>query len=198
MIHIGYHNCHATQAVRKIMRDGNKNMRVFFALWPDDAGRRALTDWQSPLVKLCGGKAMRPETMHNTLVFLGNVAVDRLEALVLVAQETAGTAFNLRFDEARYWRHNHIVYAVPGEVPVQLTQLVQSLQQHLRRHRFSFDQREYKPHVTLLRHANCNGAPLSEMPAFAWPVHDFVLVQSLSDENGARYQVLARFPLHKS
>jgi 2'-5' RNA ligase len=136
--------------------------------------------------------------LHNTLVFLGNVAENRLEALVLAAQETAGTAFNLCFDEVRYWRHNHIVYAAPGRIPAQLTQLVQSLEQHLRRHHFSFDQREYKPHVTLLRHANWDGVPLPGMRAFAWAVHDFVLVQSLSDENGARYQVLARFPLRES
>ncbi len=84
-------------------------MRVFFALWPDDAERAALAAWQPPLEALYGGKAMRAETLHNTLVFLGNVAERRLEALKLAAQEAPGRAFALRLEEARYWGHNHIV-----------------------------------------------------------------------------------------
>lgn len=181
-----------------MMRDNNRSIRVFFALWPDDTGRHALADWQASLKELCGGKAMRPETMHNTLVFLGNVAMNRMDALMQSAREVSGTAFELLLDEARYWRHNHIVYAAPGRVPAELAQLVQNLEQRLRQHRFSFDQREYKPHVTLLRHASWNDTALPEMQTFTWPVHDFVLVQSLSDEHGVRYQALARFPLHES
>jgi 2'-5' RNA ligase len=34
------------------------------------------------------------------------------------------------------------------------------------------------------------------MPAVAWQVRDFALVQSVGDEQGGRYKVLARFPLN--
>lgn len=169
--------------------------RVFFALWPHAAQRTALSAWQPPLKKLCGGRVMRADTLHATLVFLGDVAQHRLEALQLAAQEVAGTPFELQLDRARYWGHNHIVYAAPGVVPEQLSLLVQQLEQQLRRHRFHFEQRSYKPHVTLLRHAQWSDAPLPEMMAVNWRVLDFVLVQSLRDEQGARYEVLARFPL---
>lgn len=154
-----------------------------------------MTVWQPPLRELCGGKAMRPDTLHTTLVFLGDVAAHRLEALKLAAEEVEGEAFELSFDRGRYWGHNHIVYAAPSVVPAPLPQLVHDLEQRLRVHRFRFDHREYKPHVTLLRHAQWRDVPLPEMSAVTWRVREFVLVQSLSDEQGAHYEVLARFPL---
>lgn len=173
----------------------NSHVRVFFALWPDEPGRAALTAWQPPLRKLCGGRAMRPDTLHATLVFLGEVVAHRLEALRLAADEVQGEAFELAFDTARYWGHNHIALAAPRHTPPQLTQLVHDLEQRLMKHRFRFDRRDWQPHVTLLRHAKWTDAPLPEMATVRWPVRNFVLVQSLSDENGARYEVLARFPL---
>ncbi len=138
---------------------------------------------------------MRAETLHNTLVFLGNVPERRLEALQLAAHEAGGTPFPLRLSEARYWGHNHIVYATPIRTPEPLVSLVAVLQDRLERHRFHFDRRDYQPHITLLRHAKWRDEPLPDMQPVTWSVGSFVLVQSLSDQNGARYEILARFPL---
>jgi 2'-5' RNA ligase len=175
--------------------DAEKAARVFFALWPDEDGRAAMAAWQPPLQQLCGGRPTTADKLHNTLVFLGEVESGRLEALQLAAQEVNGSAFQLNFDTARYWGHNHIVYAAPGTVPAKLTQLVGDLEQRLRHHRFKFDQRAYKPHVTLLRHAQWSDRPLPAMQTVLWKMRDFALVQSVSDGRGARYEVLARFAL---
>lgn len=171
--------------------------RIFFALWPTDNERRALAAWQVTLKELCGGRVMTPATLHNTLVFIGEVELARLEALKLAADEVIAARFNLRFDQARYWGHNHILYAAPGVVPPQLVQLVSELERHLIAHRFKFDQREYKPHVTLLRKAHWSDDALPEMPPVRWPIDEFVLLQSEQQEGGVAYQVLARFPLSK-
>lgn len=184
--------------------------RVFFALWPGAAERAALAAWQAPLRELCGGRAMQPDTLHNTLVFLGDVAEHRLEALCLAAQETDFRDFDLNLAAAHYWGHNHIVYAAPDRVPARLSDLVNNLERRLHHHRFHFDRRPYQPHITLLRNAKWTDAPkagnplptsgwteltpeLPAMPAVRWQVNGFVLAQSLSDEQGAHYEVLARF-----
>lgn len=172
-----------------------KTARIFFALWPEEAERAALASWQPALHKICGGHSMRADTLHATLVFLGDVVLHRLEALQLAAQEVEGESFELAFDAARYWGHNHIVYAAPGTVPPQLTQLVHDLEQRLLKHRFHFDKRTYKPHVTLLRHAQWSDEPLPEMDKAVWQARNFALVQSASDGQGANYRVLARFSL---
>lgn len=172
-----------------------KNMRLFFACWPNDAERTAMAAWQVPLRELCGGQAMLPDTLHATLVFLGDVDGHRLEALRLAAQEVNGRGFRLDLTTAHYWGHNHIVYAAPKESPPPLSELVSGLERSLHRHRFHFEARPYKPHVTLLRRASWSDAALPAVPAVRWQIWDFALVRSLQDEQGAHYEVLARFPL---
>jgi 2'-5' RNA ligase len=169
-------------------------VKVFFALWPSDAEREALSAWQPALKKICGGRAMRAQTLHATLVFIGQIDEARLEALQLAAQEVSARGFELCLDHARYWGHNHIAYAAPGSMPEQLMQLVEGLEKSLRRHRFKFDHREYKPHVTLLRNAHWTDEPLPNLPPVRWQAGDFALVQSLQGE----YRVLARFPFGAS
>ena len=171
-------------------------LRLFFALWPSSAECSALSAWRSPLRKLCGGRVMRTDTLHSTLVFLGDVEESRLEALRLVAQGVNSRSFELKLTTAHYWGHNHIVYAAPDASPPQLAELVQELESRLRKHRFHIEERSYKPHVTLLRNAQWSDAPLPPMPAVSWKFNDFVLVQSMRDEEGAaHYEVLARFPM---
>lgn len=173
----------------------NPSARVFFALWPDAAERRQLAAWQAPLKRLCGGRAMRRETLHNTLVFLGDVEHYVLEVLQRAAQEVSGEGFELCFDTARYWAHNRIVHAAPSHVPPQLAQLVDALGARLDAHRFRFDRRACQPHVTLLRNAHWSDATLPAMPPVTWRIRDFALVQSVPHDGLADYRVLARFPL---
>lgn len=169
--------------------------RVFFALWPEDAERAAIAAWQPSLIQLCGGRRMPVANLHNSLVFLGDVALERLEALQLAAQEVQCAKFRIAFDIAHYWGHNQIVYAAPGTVPSPLTQLVKALEQKLLRHHFTFERRSYKPHVTLLRHAQWTDTPLPVMLPVVWSVRDFVLLQSVSEGQDVRYEILARFAL---
>jgi RNA 2',3'-cyclic 3'-phosphodiesterase len=171
-------------------------VRLFFALWPNADECSALSAWHSPLRELCGGRVMRTDTLHSTLVFLGDVEETRLETLRQVAQGLSCRAFELKLTAAHYWGHNHIVYAAPTAPPPQLAKLVQELETRLRKQHFHVEERPYKPHVTLLRNAQWRDAALPPMPAVSWKFNDFVLVQSRSDEEGAAYyEVLARFPL---
>ena len=176
----------------------DSKQRVFFAVWPDAAVRCTLDDWQPVLKQLCGGRTMRADTLHLTLVFIGEVAVNRLEALQLAAAEVFAESFELCLDEVRYWAHNHILYAAPGVTPGPLQRLVSELEASLRRHRFSFEEREYQPHVTLRRNALWTDDPLPEFQPgrqpVCWRVDEFVLLRSAP---GASYRVLAHFPLHR-
>ncbi|MFA6204062.1 MAG: RNA 2',3'-cyclic phosphodiesterase [Gallionella sp.] len=173
------------------MDTNDKTARVFFALWPDRTERGALSGWQPPLLARCGGRVMRTDTLHATLVFLGEVEVVQLEALKLAAAEVSVARFELCFDEAHYWGHNHIVYAAPRTLPPQLIELVRELEQNLLRHRFAFERREYKPHVTLLRNAHWTDNPLPGMSQVCWHVREFVLLESAASS----YRILARFCL---
>jgi len=175
------------------MDANDESMRVFFALWPKRKVRAALAAWQPHLQPLCGGLAMREDGLHTTLAFLGEITTARLEALKLAAQEVEFESFELYFDMARYWGHNHIAFAAPSQVPMPLLRLVEELEQRLVKHHFHFERRVYKPHVTLLRHANWTDDALPHLSAVVWLVRDFVLVRSMRDDQGTHYEVLARF-----
>jgi len=188
VLRIRYHLIMNTQA-------DDSPQRVFFALWPDSTVRAALSAWQPALKRLCGGREMRPDTLHLTLVFLGDIASARLEALQLAAGELSAQGFDLSLDEARYWVHNHILYNAPRSIPPQLSHLVRALEKSLLRHDFKFELREYHPHVTLLRKANWQDHPLPDMAPVHWRVRDFVLLQSAPHDGVACYRVLAKYPL---
>lgn len=173
----------------------NPTARVFFALWPTAGERAQLAAWQAPLKKLCGGRAMRDTTLHSTLVFIGDIESPALEALQLAAREVSAETFELCFDHAGYWGHNHIVYAAPSQISPPLVQLVETLEQRLDAHRFKFVRRAYQPHVTLLRNARWRDTPLPAMQPASWQVRDFALVHSALRDGLADYRVLVRFPL---
>ena len=173
-----------------------KTARLFFAIYPSEDESKAFLRWQTNFHELCGGRIMRNDTLHTTLVFLGDVEIHLLEALELAAQEVEGKAFDLIFNSAHYWSHNHIVHAVPSKVPPQLTELLNELEQRLHKHRFNFEKRDYKPHVTLLRNAKWDDSTFPEMPNVVWQVRTFVMLQSEQSESGVNYKVLAKFQLH--
>ena len=180
--------------------DTPKPIKVFFAIWPAESERKHMAAWQDILKRKCGGRAMRIETLHATLAFIGMAGQDKLESMQLAAQEVNADAFDLCFDVARYWEHNRIVYAAPTLIPNQLQHIVEALEQNLMRHGFKLEQHAYKPHVTLLRDAHCTDKLLPEkllpdMLPVTCAVKEFLLVQSLRDERGPRYEVLAKFQL---
>ena len=91
-----------------------------------------------------GGRLIRLDHLHLTLVFLGNVARARFSQLEAIAQEQCGIGFNLEFGNTGYWRHNRIVWAAPISVPDPLRELVAELKRSLRQGGIQFDRRIYK------------------------------------------------------
>jgi RNA 2',3'-cyclic 3'-phosphodiesterase len=167
--------------------------RVFFALWPDDGVRDALYREAQSLHRDCGGRVTHRENVHLTLVFVGDVAVERLAELKVVAGTVRGSPFELVLDQFGYWRHNRIVWASLLSVPEALRELVGSLESRLQHAGFEFDQRPYAPHLTLLRDARAPG--VAARLHLDWAVRDFVLVESARDDEGPAYRVVARWEL---
>jgi len=137
---------------------------------------------------------MREETLHMTLLFVGAVARDRLPELMGAAEKVRSTSFNLMLTQFACWKHNRIAYASPAEQIDALTKLVRELRREVKAAGFAFDAHEFKPHVTLLRNVEHLVAP-QVLPAVAWPVASFYLVESKLTERGAQYQVLQSWVL---
>src|SRR4051794_10491830 len=167
--------------------------RLFFALWPDEGIRNELFRVAQATQPGSGGRVMRRENLHQTLVFVGNVADSELPALKAAAAPLELPAFTLHFGRMRYWRHNRIVWAAPLVMPEPLGRLVKALEARIAAAGIEYDDRDYQPHITLIRDAR---SPAELMPLdFEWRVRDFTLIESAHDGRGAIYRVIARFPL---
>ena len=137
--------------------------------------------------------------MHQTLVFLGNVATDSIVALCEQAAQLCLPAFTLEFGVTGYWRHHHIAWAAPVAAPQALRDLVAVLEQGLQEAGFRYDRRSgktrYAPHVTLIRDARQPDVlPTAEI---IWPVRDFVLIESVRGAKGPEYRVLETWRLNQ-
>lgn len=171
--------------------------RVFFALWPPEEIARQLAGIAADFSHAAGGRRMRCETIHLTLAFLGDVAIERLPELQRVAGEVHGVSFELMLDRLGVWQHNRLFWAGCNSPPPALGQLAASLKQHLLNAGFAVAdaKRPFAPHVTLVRKlVRLDGAvPVAE--ALNWPCREFVLVRSRLSGKGSDYEVLGRFRL---
>jgi 2'-5' RNA ligase len=168
-------------------------LRLFFALWPDDATRDALIGAGKLLHQHWGGRLMRADTLHITLAFLGSTPVDQLDALFACADTVRADAFELILDQVGYWRHNRIGWLGASQMPPQHLELVGALNAALRAAGYSVDARPHVPHATLLR--NTAGGELPACEPVRWPLSDFVLVASRREADGMHYDVIRRWPL---
>lgn len=179
-----------------------KAYRIFFAIWPDNDAQKQLAGLakQLRLESLCGGRKIKTENIHLTLVFVGKVYPDSLKALYDAGdriKQSGSPAFDLVIDEIHYWKHNHIVYVAPGKVPQALVNLERALRNAISAAGFPLEQRTYAPHITLMRNAFCPTLPELAEP-IAWRVREWTLVKSEQTSNGSVYTPIRCWPLETS
>jgi len=164
-----------------------KPARVFFALWPDAATARRLHALATDAQARCGGRAMRRDTLHLTLAFIGDVSPERLAELLHVGACTGAAAFTLPIDRLGGWRHNRIVWAGAEVCPAPLVDLVARLGAGLAAAGFPVERRAFAAHVTLLRNTRAQPAQ-SPIAPIDWKVGGFGLFESQLSSEGAHYR----------
>lgn len=171
--------------------------RVFFAFWPGPEIAGRLHAIAGRCAETCGGRVMRRETLHLTLVFVGAVPESRLPELAAIAGGLAAPAVDLVIDRFDYWPHNRIVWAGGTPAP-SLTALSAGLSARLREAGFPVERGAFVPHVTLLRNARCTADRLAATTAglaLTWPLRELLLVRSCLGPEGATYEPVGRWPL---
>lgn len=168
--------------------------RLFFGLWPDDATRDALRRATRPVVRHCGGKTVPPDTFHLTLAFLGNVPDERFEAIVAAAAGIAVEPLALTLERLGYFPAPQVLWIGPAEMPRSLQRLTADIWRSLAAAGLQPDVRPFHPHVTLARKVQ-SPPELPVTRPVAWRVPGFSLIESDADPEGARYRVVASFPV---
>lgn len=162
-----------------------KQPRLFYAVWPDPATRRQLSQLQQQVQ----GRPTHQDDFHLTLAFLGERPPELLPVLkdILLALPALDSTFVL--DRFGYFQHNKIAWAGMTQPPPELFQLQTGLMQTLAQRGIAMkDEPTYTPHVTLARKA---AAPqTSDFSPITWRTHTIALAQSGSGAHGAKYEIL--------
>lgn len=165
--------------------------RVFFALWPDDATRSAISRATRDAVQACGGRPIAKDRLHLTVAFLGELTNAGLEAARRIPPLAVG-AFELTLDAVGVWPESKILWLAPSAPPDALAELEARLWDALGTAGFHGEERTYRPHVTLARRARPVDAVIAPV---RWDVRDLALVESFPEGRNVHYEVLQRWPM---
>ncbi len=182
-------------------------MRAFIAIDLPDPIRAALGKAQESLRSLCSGaRWTRPEGIHLTLKFLGEISDARVaqinEALSKAGPfepfsvEVSGFGF---FPNAKRPR----VFWAGVAAPPALAELATRIEAQMEKFGFAREERDFSPHLTLARFKDPRPQPeLSSAAAAAaassfgkFGVSDFFLFESKLSPHGAVYRKVMRFSL---
>jgi len=168
--------------------------RVFFALWPNATARERIAALAHEVVGKAGGRAPRPENIHLTVAFVGNVASDRQAKLKRIGAAAAGSVppFTLELDRLGTFHHEGIAWLGADILPPALEDLVFALRQGLAAEVFPVERRLYRAHVTLAR--RCGAVATTRIAPIAWRVDRLTLNASLLRPSGSLYRELAAWP----
>ena len=171
-----------------------RDLRLFFALWPDERVRRELQQAGQTIALCEGARYVTAANLHLTLHFIGNVDHGELPCLKRQARKVFGRGFELVIEGSGCFSKPKVGWLGCEDIPPALGHLHQELGSRLGECGFEPEKRPFRPHVTVLRKYRAS-PPKPEFEPIRWPVGDFSLVESRSGENGVQYRVLETYPL---
>ncbi|MGI5878309.1 MAG: RNA 2',3'-cyclic phosphodiesterase [Christensenellales bacterium] len=180
-------------------------MRLFVAIEPDEASRRAAFRAACIIRDTLGGRATRPENLHATVRFLGECQPGMVFAICDAMRASAREAapFSLALHRADCFRRGGELIAfarLAGDIAA-LRRLHARLEQALADIGIPPDNRPLEPHMTLARRVPARCLPaLSETPVepAAFLVRHITLMESARGDGRLIYTPLERVSLAAS
>jgi 2'-5' RNA ligase len=185
-------------------------VRTFLAIELPAAIRQSIADIQNKLKRSCPFdiRWLKPESIHLTLKFFGNVSGEDIIALSRIVEQHGAAMFPLQLTVKKLGvfpslqRARVLWIGLSGETAPLVT-LHKNLEQEWADCGFAKEDRPFRPHLTIgrIKSSRLDGAPVKFMAqADDWSAGSFradslVLFQSDLTPQGAVYTELARFPL---
>ncbi len=170
-----------------------KDLRLFFALWPDERVRDSIEGYLASF-PLSGGRVIPRHNWHMTLHFIGNTSFDEKGCLDRQARKVSATSFSLGIDQTGFFRKPKVFWLGCQKSPQALFDLQKDLGKQISRCEYQPETRPYSPHVTVARKV-LQPPQHEHMAAINWQIDSFVLVESVSEVSGVRYRVLEEYLL---
>ncbi|MDP2715925.1 RNA 2',3'-cyclic phosphodiesterase [Rheinheimera sp.] len=170
--------------------------RLFFSLKFSPAQQQQLLPYQQQALSLCpGAKAVDNDNLHLTLFFLGQVDAAQQQRLVSATQQIIVAPFSITLDTLACFAKPKILYLAPSVIPDALLQLQRQVAALCQTAGFNDIHDNYRPHITLARHAVCDAAFKQPVLPLTLQVSEFGLYQSAQFEGRLQYLPLHHFML---
>lgn len=168
------------------------SLRLFLALWPDKAVRRAIEVATRDAVIASGGRAVPRMNYHLTLVFLGDQPAAAVPAIRHVVEAVAPPAGTLRLDRLGSFPRARVLWLGPSRTSPRIAGCVRGLRDALAAAGIEWppEPPRFRAHVTLARRIRQRPAETACRPV-AWRYAGISLV--VSEHARAPYKVLANW-----
>jgi len=171
-----------------------KDIRLFFALWPDKALRERLHDAANGVPIEGAARRVPRNNLHLTLHFIGNAYFEEMICLQRQARRVWADKFSFDIDCQGSFSKPRVAWLGCGRAPTALGELQGQLGRQLRLCDYQPESRRYHPHVTVARKIE----PVTDSAQFEpipWAVTEFALIEVQQIENGVQYRVVETYPL---
>ena len=173
----------------------HKDIRLFFALWPDAVLRARLQHAADSIVLAHTARRVPIANLHLTLHFIGNVYRDDMACMRRQARLVDAAAFQLSIDRQGYFSKPRVAWLGCSDIPAALADLHGQLGARLQSCGYQPEARPYHPHVTVARKVKSIDADPGFAP-MSWRVQNFALVEVQPSADGVQYRVVESWPLH--
>ena len=175
-------------------------MRLFYALALSPGEQTMLQRQQRALMMVMDrGKPTPTENLHMTLQFLGEMPEEKLPQIRSIMECCAGLEHPFSMELGRYgWfqgRGEERLWYITGQCPA-AERLAKNLKHRLEYAGLSVQQREFVPHITLIRRGVLKGNACVPKPETVPVIADqIVLMESRRRGDGVEYEPLASVAL---
>lgn len=168
-----------------------KDIRLFFALWPDEAVRDEIAERLTEIA-LNEGRWVPLYNWHMTLHFIGNTTFDEKKCLDKQARKIRAKPFELTLDQTGFFKRSKVFWLGCHNVPEALFDLQEKLGRKISCCDYQPETRPYSPHITVARKVFAKPVS-SPIAPIKWQVDYLVLIESVSLAEGVRYRVMERY-----
>ncbi len=174
-------------------------MRLFIAIELSPPLRRAAYQLAAELKSELGGSCTREENLHLTLAFLGEQPRERLFAVRKCMERAAAQPLTLAIGGVGcFKRRDGDIWWLGVRRSEELIELQSRLAHELTAAGFELEEREFKPHMTLLRRASRREDFIKpDFPALEQRVERITLFESLRERGALVYRPLAKAELNR-
>ncbi len=134
-------------------------------------------------------KPVSPANFHITLAFLGNIEPRDQEGIESKLEDFTHKRCSITLNSLGFWAKPKILFLGSTQPHKGLTELARSVTSRCRQAGVPVEQRDYVPHVTIVRGVKNNPPCALIKPEFEISFDRFHLFESVSTKGGIQYQI---------